>query len=470
MSYLIAVPDVVQGAAQDLAGIRASLTEAAATAGPTTGIAASAADEVSVAIASLFDSAGRQFQTLNAQAQAFHAEFESLLGAGAAAYVSAEAANAGQVLGNAVAGGGQAVPAAAVPAATYRTFNLFNGALDINIGTGGIQFTISTPGVILPAVHVPPINVAAFNLPQLTIPPINIPAGSTVANVTVSPFSLPQLSIPSISIPAGTTPATITVGAFDLPQITTPAITVPPINLPAVTIPAFQTPLIQVTGWSLPSITVPQINLPQIQIPDINVPGGGQTVVHLHTGNVLFPDYDINLQSFDFAPSLGFNTPGFITPFVIPSIQIGALTLPFLNISNPSGGSYVFPSIGLSGFSIPSVTVPPIAVGGFTLPQVSWPAFTTAPLTIPPIGVGGFTLPQVSWPGFATAPLTIPPIGVGGFSLPDVNVPQITLAPVQQEQFLIPPIPTWLNGATVIANDFVGIVEDVAASLLGVGP
>ncbi|WP_160040571.1 PE family protein [Mycobacterium interjectum] len=461
MSYVITVPDAVQGAAQDLAGIRASLTEAAAAAGPTTGIAASAGDEVSIAIASLFGSAGQQFQALNAQAQAFHAEFETLLSAGAAAYVGAEAANAGQVL---------SMPAAAVPAATYRTFNLLNGALDINIGTGGIQFTISTPGAILPAVHIPPINVAPFNLPQLTIPSINIPAGSTVANVTVSPFSLPQLSIPSISIPAGTTPANITVGAFDLPSITTPAITVPPINLPAVTIPAFQTPLIQVTGWSLPSITVPQITLPQIQFPDINVPGGGQTVVTLTTGNILFPNYNINLQSFDFAPSLGLNTLGYITQINIPSIQIGAFTLPYLSISNPSGGSYVFPSIGLSGFSVPSVTVPPIAVGGFTLPQVSWPAFATAPLTIPPIGVGGFTLPQVSWPGFATAPLTIPPIGVGGFSLPDVNIPNITLAPVQQEQFTIPPIPTWLNGATVVTNDFVGIVEDIAASLLGVSP
>ncbi|WP_197518273.1 PE family protein [Mycobacterium sp. E3198] len=469
MSYLITVPDVVQGAAQDLAGIRALLTEAAATAGPTTGIAASAGDEVSIAIASLFGSAGQQFQALNAQAQAFQAEFESLLRVGAAAYVGAEAANAGQLLGNAVVGGAPAA-AAAVPAATYRTFNLFNGALDINIGTDGILFTLSTPGIIVPAVHIPPINVAAFNLPQLTIPSINIPAGSTVANVTVSPFSLPQLSIPSINIPAGTTPANITVGAFDLPQITTPAITVPPINLPAVTIPAFQTPLVQVTGWSLPSITVPQINLPQIQIPDINVPGGGQTVVHLHTGNVLFPDYDINLQSFDFAPSLGFNTPGYITQFGIPSIQIGAFTLPFLSISNPSGGSYVFPSVGLSGFSIPSVTVPPIGVGGFTLPQVSWPAVTTAPLTVPPIGVGGFTLPQVSWPGFATAPLTIPPIGVGGFSLPDVNIPNITLAPVQQQQFIIPPIPTWLNGATYELNNVISIARDVAASLLGVSP
>lgn len=460
MSFVITVPEVVQGAAQDLAGIRASLTQAAATAGPTTGIAASAGDEVSVAIASLFGSAGQQFQALSAQAQAFQAEFESLLSAGAAAYLGAEAANAAQ-----------AVPAA-VPAATYRTYSLFNNLLDINIGTGGIQFTISTPGVILPAVHVPPITVAPFNLPQLTIPAVNFPAGATLANLTVSPFNLPQLSIPSINIPGGTTPPNITVGAFDLPQITTPAITVPPINLPAVTIPPFQTPQIEVSGWSLPSITVPRIDLPQIQVPDISVPGGGQTVVHLHTGNILFPDYDINLETFDLAPSLGFNTPGFITQFGIPSIQVGPLTLPILSISNPNGlgGAYVFPSIGLSGFSIPSITIPPIAVDGFTLPQISWPAFATAPLTIPPIGVGGFTLPQVSWPAFATQQLTIPQIGVGGFSLPDVNVPNITVAPVQQYQFTIPPIPSWPNGLTIEGGGFLSLVNDIAASLLGTGP
>ncbi len=465
MSYLITVPDVVQGAARDLAGIRASLTEAAVTAGPTTGIAASAADEVSIAIASLFGKAGLQFQALNAQAQAFHAEFESLLNAGAAAYVSAEAANAGQVLGNAVTGSGAAA-AAAVPAATYRTFNLFNGALDINIGTGGIQFTISTPGVILPAVHIPPINLAPFNLPQLTIPPINFPAGSTLANLTVSPFNLPQLSIPSINIAAGTTPANITVGAFNLPQITTPAISVPPITLPSVTVPQFTTPPISVTPWNLPSITVPQIDLPKIQFPDIFIPGGDQAIVRISDNVVL--GSNIRLETFDIAPSLGFAVPGFITPFGIPAIQIGALNLPILTVGNPGG--YTFPSVVLSGFAIPSVTVPPIAVGGFTLPQLSWPAFATAPLTIPPIGVGGFTLPQVSWPGFASAPLTIPPLGVGGFSLPDVNVPQITLAPVQQYQFTIPPIPTWLNEATLDQNNFVSIARDVAASLLGVGP
>jgi PE family len=99
MSFVIATPDLVQGAAQDVAGIGSSLAEATATvAGPTTGIAAAAQDEVSVAIASMFGNYGQEFQALSAQAQAFHAQFVSAMNGSAAAYVGAEAANAGQTL------------------------------------------------------------------------------------------------------------------------------------------------------------------------------------------------------------------------------------------------------------------------------------------------------------------------------------------------------------------------------------
>jgi len=103
MSFVIATPDLVQGAAQDLAGIRSSLAEATAiAAGPTTGVAAAAQDEVSIAIASMFGGVGQEFQALSAQAQAFHAEFVSAMNGSAAAYVSAEAA-AGQTLMSAAA-------------------------------------------------------------------------------------------------------------------------------------------------------------------------------------------------------------------------------------------------------------------------------------------------------------------------------------------------------------------------------
>ncbi|WP_068177522.1 PE family protein [Mycobacterium sp. UM_CSW] len=103
MSFVIATPDLVQSAATDLAGIRSSLVEAAATAAaPTTGIVTAAQDEVSLAIASMFGNFGEQFQAVSAQAHAFHQQFVSLMNAGAGAYASTEAANAAQT----VLGGG----------------------------------------------------------------------------------------------------------------------------------------------------------------------------------------------------------------------------------------------------------------------------------------------------------------------------------------------------------------------------
>ena len=105
MSFVMAVPELVRGAAQDLAGLGSSLAEATASvSGPTTGIAAAAHDEVSVAIASLFGGVGQEFQALGAQAQAFHAQFVDLMNASAGAYGSAEVANAQVVLGGGALG------------------------------------------------------------------------------------------------------------------------------------------------------------------------------------------------------------------------------------------------------------------------------------------------------------------------------------------------------------------------------
>jgi hypothetical protein len=102
MSFLIASPEQVQAAAEDLAGIRSSLVEAASSAAaPTTAVLPAAADEVSAAISAMFGNFGQEFQWVSAQAQAFHAEFVSLINAGAAAYVSTEIANAEQAVANA---------------------------------------------------------------------------------------------------------------------------------------------------------------------------------------------------------------------------------------------------------------------------------------------------------------------------------------------------------------------------------
>ncbi|HKI40833.1 PE family protein [Mycobacterium sp.] len=101
MSYVLATPDMVTTAAQDLAGIHSTLSEAtAAAAGPTTSVMAAAEDEISAGVAALFGAFGQEYHAIGAQAAAFHAQFVNLLNGTAAAYVGAEAANAEQTVAN----------------------------------------------------------------------------------------------------------------------------------------------------------------------------------------------------------------------------------------------------------------------------------------------------------------------------------------------------------------------------------
>jgi hypothetical protein len=100
---VVTAPETLTAVARDLAGIGSTLEQAAtAAAGPTTGIATAAADEVSIAVSSLFGTYGREFQAVSTEAAEFHAEFVRLLDGGAAAYLSTEIANAQQNLVSAV--------------------------------------------------------------------------------------------------------------------------------------------------------------------------------------------------------------------------------------------------------------------------------------------------------------------------------------------------------------------------------
>jgi hypothetical protein len=105
MSFVIAVPELLDGAARELANIHSTLTAAnASAAAPTTGLLAAAQDEVSAAIAAQFSEHGQAFQALGAQAAAFHDRFVQVLTVSAASYAGTEAANASplQTLFNAV--------------------------------------------------------------------------------------------------------------------------------------------------------------------------------------------------------------------------------------------------------------------------------------------------------------------------------------------------------------------------------
>jgi PE family len=100
MSFVFAVPENVTAAASDLANIGSSIVSAnAAAAGPTSQVVAAGADEVSKAVATLFGAQARAYQSLGAQAAAFHQQFVELLNAGAGSYASAEAASATSLTG-----------------------------------------------------------------------------------------------------------------------------------------------------------------------------------------------------------------------------------------------------------------------------------------------------------------------------------------------------------------------------------
>ncbi|BAV39505.1 PE family protein [Mycobacterium ulcerans] len=93
MSFVLATPELMTTAAQDLAAIRSTLGEASATAAaPTTALAAAAEDEISTGIAALFGAFGSDYQAISAQAQAFHEQLIDLLTVSGGAYLSAETA------------------------------------------------------------------------------------------------------------------------------------------------------------------------------------------------------------------------------------------------------------------------------------------------------------------------------------------------------------------------------------------
>lgn len=95
MSFVIAVPEVVDAAATELARIGSTISQANVFAAfPTTTIAAAGTDEVSTALAALFGSLGQEYQAISNQMAAFHDQFVRNLQASVNAYASTDAASA----------------------------------------------------------------------------------------------------------------------------------------------------------------------------------------------------------------------------------------------------------------------------------------------------------------------------------------------------------------------------------------
>jgi hypothetical protein len=96
MSLVIAAPEIITDAAQNLKNLGSTINAAhAAAAMPTTALAVAAGDEVSVAITTVFSQHASAYHALSAQAAAFHDQLVQTLDADAGAYAAAEAANAG---------------------------------------------------------------------------------------------------------------------------------------------------------------------------------------------------------------------------------------------------------------------------------------------------------------------------------------------------------------------------------------
>jgi PE family len=320
MSYLVTAPEQVGSAAQNLAGIRSLLAgSAASAAAPTTAVAAAAQDEVSGLVATMFSNFGEEFQTLSAQADAFHEQFVGLMSAGAGAYLSTEAANAGQ----AMLGAAAPVPGLLGQAPSGAVAGAQAAAADFDVSSvlGGAALIVPPISSVGPSVlnaFSPVINGGVVGLPaivgggQLTVPSI----------LTGGLLNLPEalgggvLGIPSI----------ITGGLLSLPlSVVGGVLTVPPIT----------SVVTSILGGG--AVTLPPVL------------GGGQvSVPSVLTGGVL-----------TLPPIVG---GGDVT---IPSILTGGLlTLPPVT----GGGDVVVPSVVTGGV----LTLPPTLGGGqLTVPPVT---------------------------------------------------------------------------------------------------
>ena len=100
MSYLNTAPEMLASTAADVERIGTAISQAgSAAAGPTSGLLAPAADEVSAAVTTLFGGYGQEYQAAVRQAMAFHGEFTQALAAAGSAYAQAEAGNAALMSG-----------------------------------------------------------------------------------------------------------------------------------------------------------------------------------------------------------------------------------------------------------------------------------------------------------------------------------------------------------------------------------
>jgi hypothetical protein len=187
MSFVFAAPQELATAASDLAGISSTLGAAnAAAVAPTTGVLASAADQVSAQVAALLSEHGLGYQQVSAQMAAFHERFVQTLSAGAGAYAQAEA-SAAQALAHAVN-----APAAAVPGQPALGSGIGSGAGG-GISAGGV--VSNAVSRITGAVLGSNFSGAAGQAGALLRPPTGGVGALTAARALFSPAAMTNAAV-----------------------------------------------------------------------------------------------------------------------------------------------------------------------------------------------------------------------------------------------------------------------------------
>jgi hypothetical protein len=188
MSFVVAAPDMVATAAQDLAAIHSTLSQASATAAaPTAGLVAAAQDQVSLGVARLLGSFGQEYQTISAQTQAFHQQFVNLLNSGASAYANAEAANVQQTLASAVNAPAKALLGAETVVGAAASQNASLGAV---AGAAASVNSIAAPYESL-------LSNTAVNLQSIGNTWTNVTAPAVLRTLTTQ-FGSPQMIMNSL--------------------------------------------------------------------------------------------------------------------------------------------------------------------------------------------------------------------------------------------------------------------------------
>jgi hypothetical protein len=238
MSYVNAAPEYVAAAATDLANIGSTISSAnTAAMGPTSGVLAAGADEVSATVAALFDAHAQAYQALSAQAAYFHGQFVQLLNGGATQYALAEAANASPlqtieqgVLSVAGAPTSQTLTAAQSVIGSAASVGSVASSLPATVaGAAGSSAPAASAGFLATAASPAPVVPAALTS-------LSTPAAATPAPVSTHVAAL-QAATPNYATAAPAAAVSTPAAAMDAaatpdyaPATAAPASAVPPIG------------------------------------------------------------------------------------------------------------------------------------------------------------------------------------------------------------------------------------------------